>query len=266
MMAHDHPARQFVPFLKDLAEGRIAREGWLAWWDANAPELERNLLPGWLLKVRPRPNRSANESMAGAVAAASYILTALDIDHTIENRYLIAAQSEHEVRMAAIEGRPEQRARKFLPRIDAIKASYPKFGQLLQRRAELIVELDPGATEDEIKIREQSLDTQLPDALKKLLRACRHVHLEHFHIDLYCIFYHASRSGIHGPSDGMLCFADYFLEADGDQVLLDPRELPCDDPPVYYYAHEGPEVRPLAKSFSYWLESLGSSPLFRDEP
>ena len=266
MIAHDHPARQFAPFLKDLVEGRIALEGWLAWWDANAPELERKLLPGWLLQLRPRPNRSANETMAGAVAAASYILTALDIDHTTENRYLVAAQEEHEERMAAIERRRQERATTVLPRINAIKASFPKFGRLLQRKTELIVELDPGATEDEIKIREQSLDTQLPDALKRLLRACRHVHLEYFRIDLSSIFYHASQAGAHGPSDGMLCIADYFLEADGDQVLIDPRELPADDPPVYYYAHEVPEVRPLAKSFSHWIESLGSSPLFRDQP
>jgi hypothetical protein len=55
----------------------------------------------------------------------------------------------------------------------------------------------------------------------------------------------------------MLCFAEYFLEADGDQVLWDVKAgLQHGEYPVMYYAHESypPSVRRIATSFSEWLE------------
>jgi hypothetical protein len=109
---------------------------------------------------------------------------------------------------------------------------------------------------------EHTLGLPLPESLKTLLRVSQHIQLEGF--DLGHLFFHEQREQLPGPSDGMLCFAEYWLEADGDQMLIDPRDLPADDPPVYYYAHSVPEVRPLGQSFSAWLESLGRSPLFRD--
>jgi len=59
------------------------------------------------------------------------------------------------------------------------------------------------------------------------------------------------------PSQGMLCFAEYFLEADGDQVLFDvTRGLQGGEYPVFYYRHETapPTVRQVAPSFREWLE------------
>jgi len=58
------------------------------------------------------------------------------------------------------------------------------------------------------------------------------------------------------PSQGMICFAEYFLEADGDQVLFDVSNgLVEGEYPVMYYSHESrpPTVRRLAGSFSEWL-------------
>lgn len=54
----------------------------------------------------------------------------------------------------------------------------------------------------------------------------------------------------------MLCFAEFFLEADGDQVLFDvSAELIDCEYPVVYYAHEDrpPSVRRLADNFSFFL-------------
>ncbi len=58
------------------------------------------------------------------------------------------------------------------------------------------------------------------------------------------------------PSQGMLCFAEYFLEADGDQVLFDVRGGLVDgEYPVVYYSHEAPAaIRRVAGSFAEWLE------------
>lgn len=61
------------------------------------------------------------------------------------------------------------------------------------------------------------------------------------------------------PSAGMLCFAEFFMEADGDQVLFDTRNgLVAGEYPIVYYAHEArrPHVRRLAASFSQFMEEF----------
>jgi hypothetical protein len=57
-------------------------------------------------------------------------------------------------------------------------------------------------------------------------------------------------------SQGMLCFAEFFMEADGDQVLWDVSSgLQEGEYPIYYYAHEArpPTVRKLSENFAMWL-------------
>ncbi len=57
------------------------------------------------------------------------------------------------------------------------------------------------------------------------------------------------------PSQGMLCFAEYFRDADGDQVLFDVSAgLHEGEYPVVYYSHEAPSVQLLSASFGEWLE------------
>jgi hypothetical protein len=243
-----------------LAEGRVACADWLAWWQVHADELQRALLPGWFARLKPRHGeRSPNETLAAAIAGASYMLTALQIEHSPEQRFAQAAQAEREAAVAAIRQRNQQRQGSFQPAIKAIGVAHPKFARLLARRSDLITNLGPAATDIELQSVEASLGLMLPAALMALLRASRCIELEGFRISADLLFRHES-----SPSAGWLCFADYFLEADGDQMLFSPRDLPADDPPVYYYAHGVPEIRPLGTSFSAWLESLGRSPLFRD--
>jgi hypothetical protein len=58
------------------------------------------------------------------------------------------------------------------------------------------------------------------------------------------------------PSQGMLCFAEFFMEADGDQVLWDvSRGLRDGEYPIYYYAHESHprSVRKLSADFEILL-------------
>ncbi len=70
------------------------------------------------------------------------------------------------------------------------------------------------------------------------------------------------------PSEGMLCFGEFMMEADGDQVLFDLSQRNADgECPVYYYAHEGNRatVRKIADSFGQWLNEFGSYPEFEEE-
>ena len=65
------------------------------------------------------------------------------------------------------------------------------------------------------------------------------------------------------PSNGMLCFAEFWMEADGDQVLFDvSRGLIDGDYPVMYYAHESrPQtVRQLAPTFVEFMETFLDDP------
>jgi hypothetical protein len=66
-------------------------------------------------------------------------------------------------------------------------------------------------------------------------------------------------------SQGMLCFAEFFMEADGDQVLFDTSQGPVDgEYPIMYWAHEDrpPSVRQLASSFSGFMEGFLEYPAF----
>ncbi len=70
------------------------------------------------------------------------------------------------------------------------------------------------------------------------------------------------------PSNGMLCFAEFFMEADGDQVLFDiTQKNKIGEYPVYYYAHEDrpPSVRKIADSFEQWLNEFGDYKAFQKE-
>ena len=70
------------------------------------------------------------------------------------------------------------------------------------------------------------------------------------------------------PSDGMLCFAEFFMEADGDQVLFDITQKDGNgEYPVFYYAHDGrpPTVRKIADTFEEWLNKFPDYPEFAEE-
>lgn len=69
-------------------------------------------------------------------------------------------------------------------------------------------------------------------------------------------------------SQGMLCFAEFFMEADGDQVLFDTScGLIAGEYPIMYWAHEDrpPSVRLLANSFGEFMESFLEYPAFAQE-
>ena len=61
------------------------------------------------------------------------------------------------------------------------------------------------------------------------------------------------------PSQGMLCFGEFFMEADGDQVMFDINQKNENgEYPVYYYSHEKnpPIIRKIADSFEQWLNEF----------
>ncbi|MGB5491374.1 MAG: SMI1/KNR4 family protein [Woeseiaceae bacterium] len=152
---------------------------------------------------------------------------------------------------------------------------FPKFSALLPNaEPENVL---PVRLPDELTELEQSLGVPLPVSYKLFLQTCGGLWLlggnvqmgsQHPFIHDFQKFEDLTaqqksvvrqRGGMWPPpSHGMLCFAEYFLEADGDQVLFDiSRGLTDGEYPVYYYAHEESPARVthVAGSFGEWIEN-----------
>lgn len=132
----------------------------------------------------------------------------------------------------------------------------------------------PPATDADLRAIEVELGLELPRSYKRLMRITRGFWLSGGVIQLsrQHPFLHAwppveklaplqqlsveEKAGGWPPaSEGMVCFAEYFLEADGDQVLWDAKDGLVDgEYPVLYYAHEAGAVRYLARDFRAWLK------------
>lgn len=155
-----------------------------------------------------------------------------------------------------------------------LKADFPKFVSKVRGDADP-EEILPAATESELKKEEKLLKVPLPLSYKRFLSAYRgfwlfggsvqfgsqHPFFHNFQkleelSDAQKRVVEMKGGGWPPPSEGMLCFAEYFRDADGDQVLFDISEgLKNGEYPVFYYSHESrpPTVTKIADSFEDWL-------------
>lgn len=163
--------------------------------------------------------------------------------------------------------------------MERLKGRFPRFHQLLtEGRGDPVENMLPAATEGQIRAIEERLGLPLPLSYRQLLLCTRGFWLRGGVIEFgeEMPFFHdfppfdtltakqqemvRRRGGSWPPpSQGMLCFAEYWLEADGDQVLFDVAHgLRDGEYPVMYYAHEEypPSVEQVADSFREWLETL----------
>ncbi len=157
---------------------------------------------------------------------------------------------------------------------DAIAKQFPRFAQLAaDRHLENIL---PPATTFDVAALEQRLGLCLPESYKSLLMCARG-----FWLMGGVVQFGSQHPFVHDfppleeltaqqrrvvalkggswppPSQGMLCFAEFFMEADGDQVLFDTsRGLMGGEYPIMYWAHEDrpPSVSQLGRSFNEFME------------
>jgi hypothetical protein len=169
--------------------------------------------------------------------------------------------------------------------LNAIGRLFPRFAKLAASRdPEHVL---PPATPAEVEAIEASAGVRLPGSYKQLLRITRGFWLMGGVVQFgkQHPFFHrfpaleeltpqqrsvvAMKGGPWPPaSDGMLCFAEFFIEADGDQVLFDvSRGLVNGEYPVMYWAHEGrpPSVRKLAATFAQFMEECLSYPALQND-
>lgn len=172
-----------------------------------------------------------------------------------------------------------------LPR--SLAPHFPRFAELLAAGRGEIEEIKPAASATDIQTLESDLGVALPESYKQLLRCARGFWLFGGSVQFGTghPFFHKfpawndltpqQRAVVQlkggswpPPSDGMLCFAEFFMEADGDQVLFDvKRGLHNGEYAVMYYAHEAhpPTVRKLAEDFQSFVEGLLERKEFRSE-
>lgn len=157
-----------------------------------------------------------------------------------------------------------------------VQSLFPKFANLAPKFE--LEQVLPGASLEEIAQIEADVGVSLPESYKSLLQSSRgfwlmggvvqfgeqHPFAHEFQpIESLSPSQQAVIRRKGGswppPSNGMLCFAEFFMEADGDQVLFDTSQgLVNGEYPVVYYSHDArpPSVRRLASSFSEFMEEF----------
>lgn len=261
------PSPHLTNALKELAEGRMEPEAWLAWWSTHADQIEAACPRGWFLKLKPRQRDSGATSAAlFSQKGAWAVLDSLKIPFVRSDRYQRAWNEEFESLRSAEKAQRDLRARQFAPRISALGASFPVFARFLQQHAGDIDVLEEPASQTEIAAAERELGAPLPLIYKRFLECTKALRVSGLAIGLEQVLRHPALIGEQPDAAEAICVAEFWLEADGDQVLFECRPQPSPDPPVYYYAHSAStgKVRALAKSFSAWIEGLPKSPIFSE--
>jgi hypothetical protein len=166
--------------------------------------------------------------------------------------------------------------------LDAVAKLFPRFARLAADRE--LEHVLPSATTPEVDALERQLGLKLPESYKALLQCARGFWLmggvvqfgsEHPFVHNFPPLDTLSpqqrrmvalKGGSWPPaSQGMLCFAEFFMEADGDQVLFDTSHGLVDgEYPIMYWAHEDrpPSVRQLAASFDGFMNGFLEYPAF----
>jgi hypothetical protein len=160
--------------------------------------------------------------------------------------------------------------------LNAAARLFPRFASLAADHE--LEHILPAATTEEVAALEGRLRLPLPESYKALLQCARGFWLLGGVVQFGSQhpFFHdfpslqsltmpqrrivEMKGGPWPPSSqGMLCFAEFFMEADGDQVLFDvAKGLVKGEYPIMYWAHEGrpPSVRKLADSFGEFMEGF----------
>ena len=176
------------------------------------------------------------------------------VEYSRSERYQKEWETQFEEYNAREKAKQKERQRRFRPILKLLEPRFPRFARFLRRNLEVVESMDAGAPDEEIAAWDSSLKAALPTTYKRFLNCCRSVELgDTLKFGLPHTFIHESPVGSTLPTDGLLCFGDCWLETDGDQVLFGRANA---DPPVFYYAHEIPELRQVATNFVEWVEGI----------
>jgi hypothetical protein len=252
-----HAMAGFADALVALAEGRTEPADWLSWWAEHAASVEAVCPRGWYLRLVPKagdgPLRT-EQAVLWSQGGACYVLDKLGVSVERSARYIEVYEAEFARWERAERAERKQRAAELKPHIDALATDFPRMARFLRYHRDEIESMRPGASEAELDELARTSGVPLPAAYRTFLSHTRELVVgDTLRLTEDHPFVHTSTKAAL-PTEGMVCFGEYWAEADGDQVLFDP----CggDDPPVLYYAHGRRTVERAAASFTQWIESL----------
>ena len=230
--------------LLDLAEGRETPETWRNWWDEHEPELEALLNRGEFLKLKPCRHDfqwvPVLTSQKGAIAILEKSGTAFEASNLYQERYL----AELEAFCKEQERVQRKKQKEFKTSNPELFGRYPKFSKALAKVLEPSDEIQPTATEEQIRNQESVLDFALPAQVREFFLLTAGIQVSAgVTIDLSDLF----DLTIHG--EWYCVLGEFWKEADGDQLLLRPREET-----IWYYAHEQDKVKRLCNDMTELLE------------
>ena len=227
--------------LLDLIEGRETPETWWSWWDEHEPELEALLSRGEFLKLKPCRHGfqwvPVLTSQKGAIAILEKSGTAFAASNLYQEQYL----AELDAFCKEQERVQREKQKEFNPELFR---RYPKFSKALAKVLEPSDEIQPTATEEQIRNQESVLDFALPAQVREFFLLTAGIQVSAgVTIDLSGLF----DLTIHGERYCVL--GEFWKEADGDQFLLRPGEET-----IWYYAHEQDKVKRLCNDMTELLE------------
>ena len=230
--------------LLDLAEGRETPESWRSWWDEHEPELENLLSRGEFLKLKPCRHDfrwvPVLTSQKGAIAILEKSGTAFAASNLYQEQYL----AELDAFCKEQERVQREKQKEFKSNNPELFRRYPKFSKALAKVLEPSDEIQPTATEEQIRNQESVLDFALPAQVREFFLLTAGIQVSAgVTIDLSGLF----DLTIHGERYCVL--GEFWKEADGDQFLLRPGEET-----IWYYAHEQDKVKRLCNDMTELLE------------
>ena len=230
--------------LLDMVEGRETPESWRSWWDEHEPELETLLSRGEFLKLKPCRHGfqwvPVFGSQKGAIAILEKSGLAFEASNLYQERYL----AELDAFCKEQERVQREKQKEFKANNPELFRRYPKFSKALAKVLDPSDEIQPTATEEQIRNQESVLDFALPAQVREFFLLTAGIQASvGVTIDLSGLF----DLTIHGEQYCVL--GEFWKEADGDQLLLRPREET-----IWYYAHEQDKVKRLCNDMTELLE------------
>ena len=230
--------------LLDLAEGRETPESWREWWNEHEAELESMLNRGEYLKLKPCQHGFQWVTLFGSQKGAIAILEKNSIAFEASNLYQEQYLAELDAFCKEQERVQREKQKEFKTNNPELFGRYPKFSKALAKVLDSTDEIQPAATEEQIGNQESVLDFALPAQVREFFLLTAGINVSTgVIIELSGLF----ELTIHGNRYCVL--GEFWKEADGDQLLLRPREET-----IWYYAHEQDKVKRLCNDMTELLE------------
>ncbi len=255
-MDHD----SILSVIKSLVEGRIEPQVWLDWWEANSSAVKKQVKPGHFTRMKPRRpptgyRWTALTLAAGCVDGACRVLDSAGISYESDTDFAERARLEEvkldEEAMAAVGDGDAKKRETMLCRLERLQSLAPNLCSYLKEN-KIEFEITPNERgQDSIATLESQLGTTLPPLLSSFLLLVERFSVEGFQLDIRYVFWHPTNGG-----ERYLCIGDYFLNADGDQLLINPKSDKPETICYFDHAHGDNGISIYSKNLVKLLEDL----------